>query len=303
MTNKLIEQRSDRSISRVVTSISNVEYEAILGEDLKLEISNAGSKTLSLAWISNAEPAFQSPIFSVLMDLLSTHSESYVAQTSSSAESALKLSGLFSGKPITTNSIYKFLTSKTPISYHRFIRPLLRRLLEFDDSLFEEDCRSLLKGELKWEENEQYFRLLTNCPEGGALTEQELHNFHSALNRSFAEGQITQLKFTLAWMCIGTGLRPIQIARMRRTDVMIQDGPEGKEVMLRVPLAKGEGLNNDYWLRRAPSVLAEALISYLNSPLESEENSLFFQNSRTVSTALIQTANSLDCSATIRMAG
>lgn len=132
-----------------------------------------------------------------------------------------------------------------------------------------DELKDFLKHGQKWEEkgNGAYYTLVTNDPSRGALTDQELHNLHAALNLGYANGTVIQADFTLCWFFIGTGVRPIQLARMKKRDIQIVEGPEGDEVTLRIPLAKGEQKDKqEYWLRRAPSVLAECLVEYLNSP-------------------------------------
>jgi hypothetical protein len=54
---------------------------------------------------------------------------------------------------------------------------------------------------------------------------------------------------------------------MRMSDVIVTAGPEGREVTLAIPLAKGEHqVVHDRWKRKAPSVLAEALLRYISKP-------------------------------------
>lgn len=274
---------SQKRITRQIITLAGDSYEAVLGEDLMIEIAHVGRETINLEWLAKVCPELQQTIFTTLTDLLHTHSEKYAITTSTAARSAWQNSKLFGAAPICLEDISDLLQSPSPKSYQPFVRPVLQRLLALSPDLFNDDVVSFLRGEGKWEESENgsYFGLMTNCPESGALTDQELHNFHTALNRSFANGEITQQDFALTWMCIGTGLRPIQIARMTRSDVTIHDGPEGNEVMLRVPLAKGEGANKgEYWLRRAPAVLAEALIAYLDSSSGSPGDNLFFNTSQ-----------------------
>jgi integrase len=145
----------------------------------------------------------------------------------------------------------------------------------------------------KWEEkgNGLYYALVTNDPERGALTEQELHSIHSTLNKAYTNHHITLHTYALSWFFIATGLRPIQAVRMKKKDVQIDPGPEGKEVTLRVPLAKGKGKSKtEYWFRRAPSVLAEVLIEYLESPFYKDkgpDSPLFEGTSSDLTNAII----------------
>jgi len=282
--------------SRYVVSLDGTGYDLELGKDKKIHINNIGNETLSLSWLNNVDSSLQIPLFTCITDLLSTHSKQYALTTSRSARYITNSTNVFKKFPIDLAALSSWVSMETKKSYMGFLRPLLRRLLELDPELFDREAAGYLQGNIKWEQSDSsYFSLMTNCPEGGALTDQELHSLHSALNRSYAKDEINQLDYTLVWMMIGTGLRPIQIARMRRSDVQIHDGPEGKEVMLNVPLAKGEGENTgEYWLRRAPSVLAEALISYLNCNQGNPQDPLFLKTSSEVSRRTVAACSKLD---------
>lgn len=272
----LNEPNINQSVSRKVITINNNELEITLGADTSIKIPNVNSETFFIAWILSAAKELQLPIFEALTDLLTTHSESYAITVSRAAMMALKNCTLFASCPVSLKDISNFLDSDVPKSYQPFIRPLLGRLLKSNPELLDDQATSFIRGDIKWEEKKNtYFSLMTNCPESGALTDQELHNLHSELNRCYSDNKISQYDFTLLWMFIGTGLRPIQVARMLRSDVVIHAGPEGREVILQVPLAKGEGLNEDKWLRRAPTVLSEALIGYLEATQGHSDNTLF----------------------------
>ncbi len=282
-------------LSRHVVTINRNEIEITLGSDQPINIPNIGKLKFLTSWILSSAKDLQEPLFTVITDLLTTHSEMYTLTTARSASMATNKSNLFKLMPISLKCISDFLNSKTPLSYQSFIRPLLKRLLDFNPNLFDAEAASFIQGENKWEEkSERYFRLMTNCPEGGALTDQELHNLHSALNHSYSNNLISQIDFTLMWMFIGTGLRPIQIARMCRSDVVLHNGPEGQEVMLQVPLAKGIGLNTDKWLRRAPSVLAEALINYLKATDAPPDKPLFFNTTSKLGNQFVSLSEKLN---------
>ena len=268
-------------LTREVVTLSGNTYPVTLGEDIEVQAGQAGNLTHWFGWHSGVDKNLQRALYDIITDLLFTHSESYVRSISTSIRAAIKHSTLFSAIPITLEQISSYLDSGAPVTYQPFLRPLLSRLLKTNPSLLSDEVGSFLDGGVKWEQQSgQYFALMTNCPESGALTEQELHNLNAALNRAYANKTISLEDFTLMWMLIGTGLRPIQIARMKRSNVVIHEGPEGKEVMLEVPLAKGEGKNSDIWLRRAPSVLAEVLTNYLSeTSKQNDDESLFELNS------------------------
>ena len=144
--------------------------------------------------------------------------------------------------------------------------PLLRRISDLSLPGLSDHVLDFLKHPYKWEEKSTgaYFGLITNDPERGALTEQEIHNIHHELNRAYSKRTISQADYTICWFFIGTGVRPSQAHRMDKKDVIIHS-KTGMEVTLKVPLVKGEmTASQEYWVRRAPTVLAECLISYLD---------------------------------------
>ena len=73
--------------------------------------------------------------------------------------------------------------------------------------------------------------------------------------------------WAFVWFLIGTGVRPVQIARMTLSDVIVTTGPEGREITLLIPMAKGaQQVNKARWKRKSPSVLTEVLLNYLKLP-------------------------------------
>lgn len=159
---------------------------------------------------------------------------------------------------------------------------------------------AFLEEDYKWEERGYglYFALITNDPLRGALTDQELRSLHNELNKSYSENRISLIIFTLCWFFLGLGLRPIQAARMKRSDVQITSGPEGNEVILRIPLGKGRGGHQtEHWIRRAPTAVAECLIRYLKSPLYKnipDNSKLFNLTSNHISSKIIYTFSKLN---------
>lgn len=234
-----------------------------------IETGTGRKRDLLLDWIDWRSPFHQS-LFKVLTNLLTTHSISY-SVTCILAFRAWHSTGWISEGKLELVDLESL--EKIPVTYRNFIIPNLRRITTANLGGISDDLKDFLFNGYKWEEpaNGSYFALITNDPEHGALTDQELHNLHGALNRAYEEHLIDQKDFTLAWMLIGTGLRPIQIARMTVSDVLINDGPEGREVTLKVPLAKGEKTSQtEYWLRRAPSILSECLLGYIGETLPDE---------------------------------
>lgn len=146
-----------------------------------------------------------------------------------------------------------------------FVIPWLRRWAEAGEGCVSEEISAYLLDHVGTTKNQAYIALQTNDPERGALTRHEMSALTAELNSQFAGGRISLETYALMWLLIGTGIRPIQIARMRVGDV-VRDGVEGStDVYLSIPLAKGEGAYEGHrWGLRAPTVLAEVLRHYLD---------------------------------------
>lgn len=82
--------------------------------------------------------------------------------------------------------------------------------------------------------NEMGWAVLTMDPVEGPFTELELHAIHREVNNSFATGKISNRAFSLVWLFMAIGARPVQIA-----DVKIKDFQNvGENYWIRVPRAK-----------------------------------------------------------------
>lgn len=219
-------------------------------------------------------------IYSSFKITLSTHSLSYNATTSYALSHWLTLPEMQQKSEIGIPEIN--LLNKIPASYKAFTLPLLRRMRKLEKPGLTDEVHDFLDQPFKWEQQSTgaYFGLITNDPERGAFTEQEIHNISQTLNSAYAEGTVSQADYTISWFFIGTGVRPVQAHRIFRKDVIIHSR-DGLEVTLRVPLAKGEmSSSQESWIRRAPTVLAECLIHYLDagsSETNSENEQRLFQ--------------------------
>lgn len=236
-------------------------------------------------------------IYQCIRATLSTHSISYNCTTLYALKNWIGIDQMDSIDHIELSNLNSLL--KLSSSYRPFILPLLRRIKEQLLPGLSKDVEQFLANGHKWEEkgNGAYYTLVTNDPISGALTDQEIHNVQGALNRDFASGKISQPDFTLCWFFIGTGVRPVQVRRMRKGDVCIHS-KNGLEVTLKIPLAKGEKTAVDeHWIRRAPTVLAECLINYLNSPemlAVADDAPLFNGSSGSISNKITYTIGKLD---------
>ncbi|MGO8374654.1 site-specific integrase [Rhizobium ruizarguesonis] len=81
----------------------------------------------------------------------------------------------------------------------------------------------------------------TRDREKGAFTDVELSSMQSALNNAYASGEIGIYTFALAWLFQGYGPRPIQLAALKESDLIISEAEGGKQYALRMPRAKQHG--------------------------------------------------------------
>ncbi|MBF9243529.1 site-specific integrase [Pseudomonas syringae pv. tomato] len=248
-----------------------------MGKKGKIADRDGNSKPMRLDVLEPGNTLHEG-IYASYKKLLSTHSLSYSNTILYAVASWLDLPEMKCKTEIDIPEIN--LLSSVPASYRAFVIPLLRHMSAHGMPGISEQVCDFLKHPVKWEEHRTgaYFSLITNDPERGALTEQEIHNVHQQLNSAYSAGKITQADFTICWFFIGTGVRPVQAHRMKNSDVIIHS-KEGMEVTLKIPLAKGEMTSSpEYWARRAPTVLAECLIAYLDQNqkgVSAVENSLF----------------------------
>ncbi|EMB2852251.1 MULTISPECIES: site-specific integrase [Pseudomonas] len=235
-----------------------------IGEKLTIHDRDGKATPIHLDALQKSNP-FHESLFDCFSMTLATHSLSYNSTVSKAVRAWLEHEKLSGCELITLKEISCIMEIQP--SYRAFIIPILRRIKEHSLSGLSDDVSDFLENEYKWEQKGggSYYTLITNDPEKGALTNQELHSIHLCLNEGYANRYISQHDFTLCWFFIGTGVRPVQVARMTRGDVIIHDRA-GMEVTLRIPLAKGEGVvTEEYWIRKAPTVLAECLITYLDT--------------------------------------
>jgi integrase len=257
------EQNSNTKVEQVVLLDGRIT-EIRIGKLLKIVDRDGNLRSLNLDILLPENPLHES-MYRAIKNTLSTHSLSYNTTILSAVSNWFKLPDM-ADKPLIDIAEINRLDEISP-SYRPFVIPLLRRMSALGLPGLADHVCDFLEHPFKWEERGTgaYFGLLTNDPERGALTEQEIHNIHHQLNRAFSSKAIDQVDYTICWFFIGTGVRPAQAHRMRRKDVIIHN-KDGMEVTLRIPLAKGEMTSSqEYWVRRAPTVLAECLINYLDA--------------------------------------
>ncbi|HBO1410361.1 site-specific integrase [Pseudomonas aeruginosa] len=266
-----------------------------IGESFQIYSSDGESVRLHFDILDEGN-VFHQALFKVICGTLSTHSLNYNATITLALRNWFDVENCRQENTIQIKHIG--LISRISSNYIPFIIPTLRRVKDQQLDGMSAEAIDFLSDNYKWEErgNGAYYTLITNDPASGALTDQELSSIHGELNYAYSNGSISQEEFTLAWFFIGTGVRPVQAARMLNSDVQITNGAEGKEVILRIPLAKGEGGGTpEYWLRRAPTVLAECLIEYLDKRDEKSNDAKLFRGTpHTIADRLTETLRPLN---------
>jgi hypothetical protein len=297
MNNEVLVQRSEAAPSTKATLIllDGRVVSIKMGEPFRTYNKDGTPVLLHLDILDEKNPFHQS-LFKVICGTLSTHSLQYNSGVARALHQWLSVENCEQEEIIQIEHVS--LISKIPSTYTAFIIPALRRIKDQHLSGLSPEVIDFLDNDHKWEErgNGAYYTLITNDPARGALTDQELSSIHSNLNYAYSQGTVSQEEYTLAWFFIGTGVRPVQASRMVNSDVQISEGAEGKEVTLRIPLAKAEGGGKqEYWLRRAPTVLAECLISYLNSRNDKSSDAKLFDGApNSIGMRLVKSLSKLD---------
>jgi hypothetical protein len=100
-------------------------------------------------------------------------------------------------------------------------------------------------------------------PETGPFTETELQAIHVALNAAYAAGKITNRQAALAWLFIGIGPRPVQIADLKVKDVESK-GSTG-EFVVNIPRVKQRYLPKRSEFKKRPLLkdIAEIVAAWI----------------------------------------
>lgn len=237
------------------------------------------SHRFDFTWVDPSSPLHAS-LLVIFRGMLSTHSLSYVSHCvdivgrfikQAMAKEAAPAEGLGATRHLASITMHHFenWANQNPVSYWPFLQATLNRWVDSRLPGLDAEVVEFLRQPQTFEERGSgaFFALVVNDPERGAFTEQELRNLRNSVNRAYEEGRWSLQEWALVWFLIATGVRPIQIARMLMSDVVVSPGPEGTEITLRIPLAKGEnGVTDARWSRKAPTVLTEVLLKYLDLP-------------------------------------
>ncbi|MCW2393800.1 MULTISPECIES: tyrosine-type recombinase/integrase [unclassified Sphingobium] len=254
--------------------------------------SDQGRHRYDYSWRSQ-ELQWHDSLGEILIGLLSTHSLAYAEQCAIHCGFLIK--GLAGASIPCEKLMLEHLEDypqRRPISTWPFVQATLARWAERRLPGLDPQIAKFLSQPEKWEEkgNGWYFALVANNPSRGALTEQELRNVYHSLNQAYANGSISTDQWALCFFLIATGVRPIQIARMKVKDVVITTGPEGVEMTLIITLAKTrDAIKSTRWRRKCPTQLVEVLSAYLKTPkmaAAKPNDPLFFDQSIKVAKGL-----------------
>lgn len=244
--------------------------------------SDKSDHTFDFRW-TEIGGVFRESCRDILLSMLSTHSLAYGEQCNRLCRLAVEEIEERRGKTVHILEMDDLVDYPVhrPISSWPFVNAVLSRIRERNLPGLDARLHSFLEQPEKWEQkgNGSYFALVANDPRRGALTEQELRSVYSAVNEAYADGRLPTSQWALCYFLIATGVRPIQIARMKVRDVVATDGPEGVEYTLSITIAKTrEAVKKTRWKRKCPTQLAEVLSEYLSIPSmrnASPEDTLF----------------------------
>lgn len=102
----------------------------------------------------------------------------------------------------------------------------------------------------------------TRDPDAGSFSDSELLSIQTALNDSYANGDVDLQSYTMAWLFLAYGARPIQIAALKEKDLEINASANGTRFYaLRIPRAKqlGECARNSFKTRHCGKQIGRLL--------------------------------------------
>lgn len=114
----------------------------------------------------------------------------------------------------------------------------------------------------------------TRQPNKGAFNDTELLAIQSALNDCYARGGIDLDHFAIAWVLLGYGARPIQIAALKESDLIVSESGESRHYALRIPRAKqrGGGIRASHKTRYCSKQIGQLLEKVIDQNRRRREN-------------------------------
>lgn len=94
-------------------------------------------------------------------------------------------------------------------------------------------------GQLRLKGNRKGVDVATRHPTKGPFTDIELEALQSGLNTAYGKGLVSDAEYSLCWLFMALGQRPVQYALLKVCDVTCTDGSDGTRTYgIRVPRAK-----------------------------------------------------------------
>lgn len=113
------------------------------------------------------------------------------------------------------------------------------------------DSAIAIYAEMRTKINQRGEAVLTMDPLMGPFTEIEVQALHLALSERFKEGKLRSEDYCLAWIVMAFGMRPIQYAGMKISDIWLcGKGEDSEVVIIRMSRAKNRGKIRSEFLER-----------------------------------------------------
>ncbi|MBO9184571.1 site-specific integrase [Rhizobium sp. L80/93] len=120
------------------------------------------------------------------------------------------------------------------------LRILLENIEDFGYGFCSPEVRDYLR-EATIKGNVKGTSIRTRDPNEGAFSDSELMSIQAAINDAYAEGRIKLYTYAAVWLFLGYGPRPIQIAALKESDLIVAENGDVRAYALRMPRAKQRG--------------------------------------------------------------
>lgn len=161
----------------------------------------------------------------------------------------------YSGENVGELNIQHFLNYKASLKIQSqgvlsTIAGALKRWVELGYAGISNELYVLL-NEIKLTGNPKGEAVATMDPINGPLSEIEYQALHDALELAYEKEEISVREYLLVRLFVSIGMRPIQYAGMKLSDLHISKGEEGNDIyLLRIPRAKKRSVSRTHFLER-----------------------------------------------------
>ncbi len=154
-----------------------------------------------------------------------------------------KILGNHETDEIRLEHLLKWRQSLTPTTVWKLavVRGLLERAEGLGFGMCSQEAHAYLRDAVI-PGNRKGVDVRTRDPDRGPFTTLELETLNAAINRGYASGRVSLSDYGLCLMLMAYGIRPMQIASMKVSDLIPATGAGGETVFtLRIPRAKQRG--------------------------------------------------------------